>query len=132
MRYPIPRYDLNLTSQTLSDTYTTIYYFSGIGYLQYFEVNFSDSGWKLKLTIDGIDAFELSEQDLSNFNFVNVDNATEVKGNIFIKNTGKDLYFEPKQGLFFQSSVEIQAKRETTTSPNCARILVHYIEEVEA
>ncbi|RLI54446.1 MAG: hypothetical protein DRP09_13055 [Candidatus Thorarchaeota archaeon] len=130
MRYEIPKYQIDTVNQTLTDTYQTIMEFTGSGWLEYFEINFSDAGWAVKLVIDGIDSIEISEEEVSTFDFINVDTAA-VKGNLFIKNTGKDFFFQPSRSIYFKQSVVIKAKRANTETPNVNRVLLHYTEEFE-
>lgn len=125
MAHLLPSLNTNINQQVLTNSYSVIFSYNGIGELEYFEVNFSENDWQIKLEMDGKTAFELNNSNLENFTF-----AKDQLGYFKIKNFGKDFLYQPIKQFLFDNTIKIYAKRTDGTA-NCSRILVAYNKEMD-
>jgi len=129
MLYTMPKLSINLTPQILTTSYSTIFNYNGAGYLNSFELDFSNTGWQIRVLVDNIECFDVNCSELSNFTFHNADLAMQLKGNFVLQNSGKDIYYNAVCDMNHNTTLTIQAKRVTGIA-NCSRTLVYHCREL--
>jgi hypothetical protein len=108
------RLDRNFTQQTVNNTYSTIYSYSGSGLFFGFHVDTDNANLEVRLTLDFDVIFEdLSVSDLNLLDW-NMGFGAFQDGQFFNSGTGGDFDFSPRYPIPYTSNITIEAKRRTS------------------
>jgi len=109
------------TSIATSTNWTTVYSYSGSGFLAGFLVNVETfTGWEFRLLIDGSQIFSISDTDFSGDSIYDFDDITDVNQAILGLSKGSHdrfLFHPPMNSpIFYSTSIKVEIRRPTAVA----------------
>lgn len=110
---------------SLNQTFTNLVNVSGqVGFLYGFKHIFSNEQIRMRVVIDGVEAFDLSGDFLDDMNFEDFNNTGLVRW--WGKGTFGEFEFFPPTPIKYESSLQVQVRKIPSWNINLERSLVFY------
>ena len=120
LRAWLPLIDFDATGVALNtSTWTTLLTITDEGKLDFIACVGGSSSYRIRLTVDGTEAFDISMTDL---NDIGLSNATNVP--MWAETANKNFRYHPKTEVDFQTSLLVEAKALTAT-PNLRHLITY-------
>jgi hypothetical protein len=104
-------FDFDSTGTSLTTAWTTLINVTGTaGKVDFIASALGSSNYKIRLTVDGTESFDIS---MANLNSIGLANATNVE--IWAETANKNFRYHPNQPLDFTSSMKVEAAMTTGT-----------------